>query len=206
MSTRELRLNRIRYGLYAPIYDFFVKKVFAQHRKTSIDSLNLKGDEKILILGAGTGLDLEFLQGKNFEIHAIDISPAMIKRLKGKANKLDVNCHSSVMDGQDLKYEDQSFDIVLAHLIIAVVPDPLKCIREIERVLKKDGRLAVFDKFIPASGKASLLRRIVNLPVKFLFTDLTRDIDKIILNTGFKKVKDVPVAFGGNFRRIILNL
>jgi phosphatidylethanolamine/phosphatidyl-N-methylethanolamine N-methyltransferase len=41
------------------------------------------------------------------------------------------------MDGQDLIFEDKTFDYVILHLILAVIPDPEKCLLEVERVLKK---------------------------------------------------------------------
>ena len=52
--------NRIRYTLYTPGYDL-IARIFENSRRKSIESLQVIAGEKVLIIGAGTGLDLEFL-------------------------------------------------------------------------------------------------------------------------------------------------
>jgi len=46
-------------------------------------------------------------------------------------------------------FEDESFDYVVASLILSVVPDANKCFQEITRVLKHEGKIIIFDKFAP---------------------------------------------------------
>ena len=75
--------NRIRYTLYAPFYDL-AARWFAGQRRRSIALLDLKPDERVLLVGAGTGLDLEFLP-KNVIIEANDISPAMVHHMTRRA-------------------------------------------------------------------------------------------------------------------------
>ncbi|MBZ0276885.1 MAG: SAM-dependent methyltransferase, partial [Anaerolineae bacterium] len=75
--------NRLRYSLYAPIYDRIVRP-FGASRKRSVELLELQADEKTLIVGAGTGEDLQFIP-EQVEITAIDITPAMIKQVRSKA-------------------------------------------------------------------------------------------------------------------------
>ncbi len=204
MSKSGILLNRIRYTIYAPIYDVLVKPVFRLQRKNSIENLEIKEGSRVLIVGAGTGLDFEFLKDYNIEIHAGDITPSMVGKMRSKAAKMKLNSKIEVMDGQRLNYENDSFDHVILHLILAVIPDPIKCIKEVERVVKPGASIAVFDKFIPLGTKASLTRKILNLMTGLLFSDITRDIDVIISNTQLTKISDTPAAFGGNFRIIEL--
>ena len=114
------------------------------------------------------------------------------------------NSEIEIMDGQTLKYPDNHFDYVILHLILAVIPDPYLCIREVERVSKSSVSITIFDKFVSPGKKASLIRKILNIPAALLFSDITRDIDKIISVTNFRKGEDISVAFGGNFRIIRL--
>lgn len=191
--------NKIRYTLYTPIYDS-IAGIFKASRKKSIDALNIKEGEKILIVGAGTGLDLEFLP-KGCEIIATDITPSMVKKIENRNMK---NVEAIVMDGHQLEFADESFDKIILHLIIAVIPDPIACIRECERVLKPNGEIAVFDKFVSADQQVSIIRKAFNVISNFLFSDITRKIEEIVKDTRFEIVQNEAANFNGNFRIIKL--
>ncbi|MEZ4981222.1 MAG: hypothetical protein R2769_06470 [Saprospiraceae bacterium] len=88
-NTLENLWNKIRWTIYLPIYDW-IAGIFAPWRKQSIEQLNLNPNDKILISGAGSGLDLPFLKEAK-SIAAVDITPAMLYLLRKKANKLHLN-------------------------------------------------------------------------------------------------------------------
>lgn len=203
MGINTNKWNKIRYTFYTPGYNL-IAGIFRNSRKKSIDSLDFKKDYKVLIIGAGTGLDLEFLP-KNCDIIATDITPSMIEKLKKENAKLNGSVRAIVMDGQSLNFADNSFDIILLHLILAVIPDPEKCIKEAERVLKKGGQIAVFDKFVRKDKKVSLVRRIANTFTNLLFSDITRDFESIQKHTKLKVISDEEADFNGNFRLIRLH-
>lgn len=194
--------NRIRYSVYAPFYDMALRG-FGGHRKRSIDQLGIKDGESVLIVGAGTGLDLEYIP-EGAKVTATDITPGMIAKLDKKAADLGIDVESMVMDGQKLEFEDNSFDHVILHLIIAVIPDPVKCIMEVERVLRPGGIVTVFDKFIHKGRRPNLLRRLLNIFTNAFFSDINRSIEDIVSETSLEIVSDIPVAFGGSFRVLLL--
>lgn len=194
--------NIIRYTLYTPGYDL-IARYFKGSRKKSIDSLEIKSGDKVLIIGAGTGLDLEFLPD-GCEIMATDITPSMIERIKRRNKTFNRNLTAIVMDGQSLGFPDNSFDIVILHLILAVIPDSIGCIKEAERILKPGGQVAVFDKFVPKNAKVSLLRRVVNVFTNILFSDITRDFETIHKSSELTILSDIDADFNGYFRRIKL--
>lgn len=194
--------NRIRYTLYAPVYDWATRFTI-NSRKLSIESLNLLGNEKILIVGAGTGLDLDFIPD-TCTVVATDITPAMVNKIKDRSDRLSKNVEALVMDGQQLSFNDQSFDVVILHLILAVIPNPNQCILECERVLKVNGQIAIYDKFLKVGGEASIFRRLLNGVTAFLATDITRSFESILANTSLNVTTDIPADFGGNFRRILV--
>lgn len=194
--------NKIRYTLYLPFYDL-IAGVFSKERKRSIEILNPDKEDKVLIVGAGTGLDLEFLQGLK-KIVAIDITPGMINKLEKKASKLNLEVEAFVMDGQSLEFQKNNFDCVILHLILAVIPDPYQCLKEVERVLKPGGKVVVLDKFLPDNEQPSFIRKIINSFTGFLFSEINRKFSEILKVTSLKKELDIPVKLKGAFRIIKL--
>lgn len=172
--------NRIRYSLWAPIYDLVAS--FPRHRRRAIELLRLSAGEKVLIVGAGTGADLPFIPA-TVRITAVDITQVMLQRLRQRATSLGMTVDVQVMDGQALEFSSEQFDAVILHLILAVIPDPIACIREVERVLKPGGRAVVFDKFIPDDQEPSLGRRFVNAITNLLFSDITRKLGPLVAST-----------------------
>jgi phosphatidylethanolamine/phosphatidyl-N-methylethanolamine N-methyltransferase len=203
MNLNTNTWNRIRYTVYLPIYDLIADRVFRKYRSRSVKLLQAKPTDEILILGAGTGLDLPYLKGYT-NITAIDITPGMITRLQARAKALEIPVKAHVMNGQQLSFSSNSFDAVILHLILAVIPNPIACIKEVERVLKPGGTVMVFDKFMPEGQKPSLLRRLLNQVTSTLFSDINRSISSIVSHTSLSIELDEPAAFGGNFRLIRL--
>src|SRR5208283_1740288 len=121
------RWRRITYTLWAPAYDFFAW-IFHRRRTRAIQLLALQPQERVLIVGAGTGLDLPLLPS-GLLVTAVDLTPAMISRLTRRAAKLGLPIDARVMDAHELEFADSSFDAVILHLILAVVPDPVNSIR-----------------------------------------------------------------------------
>lgn len=194
--------NRIRYSIYAPIYNV-IRGVFSSSRQKSIANLEIQPNHRVLIVGAGTGLDIPFIPSGT-EVIATDITPAMIPKILEMANHCNANVKASIMDGQNLDFPDGYFDHVILHLILAVIPDPYRCIQEVDRVTKPGGRVAVFDKFIPAHSKPSFLRKLGNGFTSFLFSDITRDIYEISKSADLQIRSDFPANFKGMFRVILL--
>ncbi|GHA54737.1 class I SAM-dependent methyltransferase [Pontibacter akesuensis] len=203
MSLNTNTWNRLRYTLYLPIYDFVADRIFRKYRKRSVQLLGAKPEDAILILGAGTGLDLPYLQGCT-NLTANDITPGMIFKLKQRAEKLQIPVDAKVMNGQKMTFADAAFDAVMLHLILAVIPDPVACIKEVERVLKPGGTVMVFDKFLPDGQKPSALRRLLNQVASTLFSDINRSMGSIISHTSLQQELNEPAALGGAFRIVRL--
>jgi len=199
MSLNTNTWNRLRYTLYLPIYDLIADRIFRKYRKRSLELLAAKPDDAILLLGAGTGLDLPYLQGYT-NLTAIDITPGMITKLQERAEKLNMPVDARVMNGQQLAFADNSFDAVILHLILAVIPDPIACIKEVERVLKPGGTAIVFDKFLPDGQQPTIIRRFFNQIASTLFSDINRSIGAIVNHTSLTIELNEPAAFNGTFR------
>jgi phosphatidylethanolamine/phosphatidyl-N-methylethanolamine N-methyltransferase len=197
--------DRIRYTVWAPFYDAMVGAVgFASARRKSIEQLGLRHGDRVLIVGAGTGLDLDYVPA-GVEITAVDVTPAMLRRLTRRAARMQRGVSASVMDARHLQFPDASFDAVIMHLIVAVMPEPDLGLTEAARVVKPGGRIAIFDKFLRDQQQPSIPRRLLNLITRALFSDINRRLAPIVHGTGLVIVRDEPAAFGGMFRSITLS-
>ena len=96
MAINTNRWNRIRYTAFAPLYDRVAS--FGTQRRRSIELLDLKPGERVLIVGAGTGADLLYLPA-GVEVVAGDITPAMVERVRRRAAGLRREVTADVMDG-----------------------------------------------------------------------------------------------------------
>ncbi|HEX7150717.1 MAG TPA: methyltransferase domain-containing protein [Thermoanaerobaculia bacterium] len=192
-----IRWNRIRYTLYAPFYDVVVRRM-ARGRRRALELLALQPGERVLIDGCGTGLDLELLP-RDAHVSAIDITPAMVERTRERAEWLGMRIDARVMDAAKLDYPDESFDCVVLHLILAVVPDPINTAREAARVVKRGGRIVIFDKFLPDGGRASLGRRALNALARVAATDINRRLGDLLAATDLRVVQKEASIFRGMF-------
>lgn len=182
--------NRFRYTLIFPLYNIVVRP-FQKDRQRAIELLNVQSGEKVLILGCGPGLDLDFLR-QDIDLTAIDITPAMVAQTLSKAYQQRRKITAQVMDGQALTFPDTSFDVVILNLILAVIPDPYACIQEANRVLKPGGRAVIFDKFLPADQKPNLLRRALNVITNTAFSDINRQLEPLLATVPFTIEQDEP--------------
>lgn len=192
--------NRIRYTFWAPLYDRVAGAAgFGDARRRSIERLRLAPGGRVLVIGAGTGLDLDYLRA-DLDVTAIDVTPAMLTRLETRAAERGRRVTTHVMDARRLQFPDAAFDAVVMHLVLAVMPEPERGLAEAVRVLRPGGRIAVFDKFLRDDERASVKRRLLNAVAKPLFSDMNRRLGPLVATTTLTVEADEPVAFGGVYR------
>ena len=193
---------RFCYTLWSPFYDLLVRG-FAGWRRRSLKLADIQAGERVLIVGAGTGLDLQFIE-PGARITAIDVTEAMLGKLRRRAKRRGLDVEAQVMDGQAMNFGDGSFDVVVLHLILAVIPDPMRCARESARVLRSGGRAVIMDKFIADDRRPPLALLLANPLLKLLGTNVNRKLGPILDGTGLRVVHQEPAGLGGFFKIVLL--
>lgn len=188
------------YTLIAPFYDAAIGHATRAARKHSLSALPA-APGRVLLAGVGTGLDLPHLPPQHHYV-GVDLTEAMLRRARPRAGKADFS--GVIGDAQRLPFADASFDHAVLHLILAVVPQPADCLREVARVLRPGGTALVFDKFL-RRGQPALLRRLANPLVRRVATRLDVVFEEVLAHTPQLAVEhDQPALAGGWFRMIRL--
>ncbi|MBI4190182.1 MAG: methyltransferase domain-containing protein [Betaproteobacteria bacterium] len=189
------------YTLIAPLYDLLVAAPLAGARKRSLARLPQHGALDVFINGIGTGLDLP-LPPPTHRYVGLDLTRAMLERVQPRRGGLDLATVQG--DSQRLPFRNNSFDIALLHLILAIVPDPVATLRETARVLKPGGRVLVLDKFLRV-GQAAPLRRAFSPWVARIATRLDVVFEEVLAAAGeLELVSDERALARGWFRSIEL--
>jgi ubiquinone/menaquinone biosynthesis C-methylase UbiE len=186
------------YALWAPIYDSAVRSFSAPLRQRSLSNIP-QGPCRVLVDGIGTGLDIPYLPAA-CEAIGIDLTHSMLHRARRSSR------HFSLVqaDAEALPFPDGCFDVIVMHLILAVVPHAGLALAEASRVLQPGGRVLILDKFLRPGERAFWRRLLAPLsgPIA-THTDLVFE-DLLTQRPELHCRSDTPAAVGGWFRLIVL--
>ncbi len=145
---------------------------------------SLKPGETVVDLGCGGGLDVFLTSqkvGPSGRAIGIDMTPAMIARAQKNAQEggfTNVAFHLATID--HLPLPDASVDVVISNCVINLAPDKPAVFREIARILKPGGRLAVSDialkQPLPAELAADIMAYVGCIAGALLIPDYQRQL------------------------------
>ncbi|MDJ0931608.1 class I SAM-dependent methyltransferase [Breoghania sp.] len=143
---------RAAYARWAPIYDMVFRALLYWGRRVGVKRVN-EFSGSVLEAGVGTGMALPYYH-KDLKVTGIDLSEEMLAKAEqrvrgGRLNNVD---GLLAMDAGALAFSDDHFDVAIAMYVITVVPDPVKVMKNLERVTKPGGHVILVNHFSASEG------------------------------------------------------
>ena len=149
-----IRIFRKLFHFPAPA--FFGRILDSNYRKMVqppaklIERSGIKQGMKVLDLGCGSGaftVDTARGVGENGKVYALDVEPKMLKQLEKKLAKPEnqdiKNIETINKSAYELPFDDNFLDVVYMVTVLREIPDKQRALKEVIRVLKPGGILAV---------------------------------------------------------------
>ncbi len=96
---------------------------------------------EVVEIGFGSGLNLPWLPESVSRLHAVEPSAGGVRLAAGRMQASRVPVVLAGLDGQALPLADGSVDSALSTWTLCSIPDPVRALREVGRVLRPGGRL-----------------------------------------------------------------
>ncbi len=137
---------------------------------------------RVLDLGCGTGTLAQMCIERGAQVAGVDANSGMLevaKRNSPSANFLNIS-----LSNLDEHLEDESFDIILSTLAFSELTraERLHVLKQIKRILKKEGKVLIGDEIIPENLSAKCFYYAFRLPMRLLTWIVTQNTTNAISN------------------------
>ncbi len=193
MKTRKQikEANKKFFNLWAKTYDWGISKFWLYSlQKKAVSYLKLKNNLKILDVGCGTGDSLVLLNrlNPNIDLYGLDISEEMLKKARKKLNEKGV---LKLGDVENTSFKSNFFDFVITTEAFHHFPNPDLALKEIYRVLKKNGKLVLTD----ITFKSKLIKRLFKfLEPGHVKIYTGKEFEELLTKNKFKLIKQEKIG------------
>ncbi|AEE45562.1 class I SAM-dependent methyltransferase [Cellulomonas fimi] len=120
-------------------YDRFMGRFSAPLADEVVATLGVGPTDAVLDVGCGPGALTSRLVGRAGRVAAVDPAEPFVAAVRTRLPDVDVRRAGA----QDLPFDDGTFDVSVAQLVVHFLPDPVAGLREMRRVTRTGGTVAV---------------------------------------------------------------
>jgi phosphatidylethanolamine/phosphatidyl-N-methylethanolamine N-methyltransferase len=139
--------TKLIYDFHSMFYDATFGRLVKRRIARAISHINISPTDRVLDLGIGTGVSLNYYPRRGHVI-GIDLSSGMLRECRKKIAERRLD-HATVFqaDALHLPFGDNTFDHVFISHVISVVSDPCRLVQEAQRVAKPGARIVIVNHF-----------------------------------------------------------
>ena len=154
---------------------------------------------RVLEVGAGTGRNFQYYPS-DVTLVATEPNPHMLKQAAPKAKAAHIPIELRSAGAQDLPFDSDTFDGVVATLVFCTVPDQLKALTEVQRVAKGGAPLLMIEHVHASTLAKRLLLNALNPMQRFIFDgcNVNRETGDAVKEAGYSvdEVRELRVEMG----------
>ncbi|GAA2622470.1 hypothetical protein GCM10010411_68150 [Actinomadura fulvescens] len=138
----------------APAYERGFARLTSYTVGPLLDAAGVGAGVRVLDVGTGPGIVAAGAARREAVVSAIDADPGMAETARRNVPGVDVR----VAVLPEVPFEDETFDAVVGNFVINHVGEPEVALKELRRVLRVGGRLALTCWRMPGSGALAVVR------------------------------------------------
>jgi ubiquinone/menaquinone biosynthesis C-methylase UbiE len=176
-----------KYDRFAALYDkfesFIEKKFFSRFREELFKRVEGK---KILEVGIGTGKNVPYYSD-DMNVVGVDISEGMLRVCQERLKKFpEKKVKLLRADVQNLPFSDGEYDCAVSTFVFCTVPDPVKGLKEVHRVLRPSGKAVFLEHMRSRKWYVNVILFLMHIFTKLLWgTSMLRKTVDNIKKAGF---------------------
>ncbi len=176
--------------------NFLIRKIYLMRLKKALKLINKNHAQRTLDVGTGCGILIPSLAAHS-KVYALDYNEKYLEKAKKLCNNYNIDAELSKIDiNKEFPYNNDYFDIIVSLSVLEHVKDLDNALKEINRVLKKDGTLIIgvpIERFLV---KLFFKQQKIDKEVESIHIQDYKNIENTISkHFNIEKIEKIPYRF-----------